>query len=89
MFAPELDRPYLKAWLRRTGRQFATSGRLTETAMQLVLTEGGSVEEWRRQLRQFLDGRATPTLDLLTKIDLFLAGSKTRKIACSHQGEFL
>jgi hypothetical protein len=88
MIPPTLDRPYLAAWLRRTGRQFAESGRLTETAMVLALTEGGSVDEWRRRLRLFLEGGECPSLDLLTKIDLFLAGSKKIKQASVSQTEF-
>jgi hypothetical protein len=88
MIPPTLDRPYLAAWLRRTGRQFAASGRLTETAMALAHTEGGSVEEWRRRLRLFLEGDECPSLDLLTKIDLFLAGSKKMNPASASQTEF-
>ena len=44
VFAPKIDRPYFDAWLRRTGRQFAVSGRLTETAMALAASEGGTVD---------------------------------------------
>ena len=78
MFTAKIDRPYFDAWLRRTGRQFAVSGRLTETAMALAATEGGSVDEWRTRLRVILEGQEVPSLDLLTRIDALLAGpSKT------------
>jgi hypothetical protein len=76
------DRPYLTAWLRRSSRELAKSGRLTETAMILAQTEGGSVNEWRRQLRQFLEGGERPSLDLLTKFDLILANTRKAKVPC-------
>jgi hypothetical protein len=79
MFSPKSDRPYFEAWLRRTGRQFAVSGRLTQTATALAATEGGTVPEWRTRLRTLLDGKEVPSLDLLTRIDALLAGpSKAR-----------
>ena len=72
------DRPYFEAWLRRTGRQFAVSGRLTQTAAALSATDGGTVEEWRSRLRTLLEGKEIPSLDLLVRIDALLAGP-TRK----------
>lgn len=74
MFTPKSDRPYFEAWLRRTGRQFAVSGRLTQTAAALSGTEGGTVEEWRSRLRTLLEGSEVPSLDLLMRIDTLLAG---------------
>jgi hypothetical protein len=74
----KIDRPYFEAWLRRTGRQFAVSGRLTQTAAGLSATEGGTVEEWRSRLRTLLEGGEAPSLDLLMMIDTLLAGP-TRK----------
>ena len=67
------DRPYFEAWLRRTGRQFAVSGRLSQTALLLARDEGGTHEEWCGRLRAFLDGEEIPSLDLLTRIDALLA----------------
>lgn len=79
MFSPKSDRPYFDAWLRRTGRQFAVSGRLTQTATALATAEGGTVAEWRTRLRTLLEGKEVPSLDLLTRIDALLAGpSKAR-----------
>lgn len=75
MLTPKSDRPYFDAWLRRTGRQFAVSGRLTETAMALAAAEGGTVDEWRTRLRIILEGQEVPSLDLLTRIDALLAPS--------------
>lgn len=83
------DRPYFETWLRRTGRQFAVSGRLTQTAVELAMLEGGTVGEWRVRLRVLLDGGETPSLDLLTRIDAILAGpSKTKPTDDSQQSLF-
>jgi hypothetical protein len=80
MFSPKSDRPYFDAWLRRTGRQFAISGRLTQTATALAAAEGGTVAEWTMRLRTLLEGKEVPSLDLLTRIDALLAGpSKARR----------
>jgi hypothetical protein len=72
--SPHNDRPYFDAWLRRTGRQFAVSGRLSQTALALAASGEGSVDEWRTRLRVLLEGREMPSLDLLTRIDALLAG---------------
>lgn len=69
------DRPYLEAWLRRTGRQLAISGRLTQVAGALAAEQGGTTDEWRSQLRILLDGGEIPSLELLTRIDVILAGA--------------
>jgi len=79
VFPGKNDKPYFEAWLRRTSRQFAVSGRLTETAMALAGTEGGTVDEWRARLRIILDGNEVPSLDLLMQIDRLLAGSSKSK----------
>ena len=73
------DKPYFDAWLRRTGRQFAVSGRLTEVAMALAAEEGGSVDEWRSRLRTLMQGDEIPSLDLLMRIDSLLAGPSKEK----------
>lgn len=79
------DRPYLDAWLRRSGRQLAISGRLTQVAWALATEQGGSVEEWRSQLRNLLDGGLLPSLELLTRIDKLLAGGSKSKRDESQQ----
>jgi hypothetical protein len=68
------DRPYFEAWLRRTGRQFAVSGRLSQTAAMLARENGGTPDEWRTRLRNMLNGDETPSIELLTRIDALLAG---------------
>ena len=68
------DRPYFDAWLRRTGRQFAVSGRLSQTATMLSRENGGTSDEWRTRLRTILDGGEIPSIELLTRIDALLAG---------------
>lgn len=74
MFTPKPERPYFEAWLRRTGRQFAVSGRMSQTAHALAVAEGGTMEQWRIRLRTVLEGAEIPSLDLLTRIDAILAG---------------
>lgn len=86
MFTGKKDRPYFEAWLRRTGKQFAVSGRLTQTAMVLAAEEGGTVEEWRTRLRVLLEGGEVPSLDLLTRIDALLAGPTAFKSDDDAQG---
>jgi hypothetical protein len=86
MITLKSDRPYFEAWLRRTGRQFAVSGRLTQTATALAAEEGGSVTEWRTHLRVLLEGREIPSLDLLTRIDALLAGPSRKRPVTEFQG---
>ena len=86
MITLKSDRPYFEAWLRRTGRQFAASGRLTQTATALAAEEGGSVIEWRTRLRVLLEGKEIPSLDLLTRIDALLAGPSKKRCLAEFQG---
>ncbi|NJM38425.1 MAG: hypothetical protein HC845_11520 [Akkermansiaceae bacterium] len=86
MFSPKIDRPYFEAWLRRAGKQFAVSGRLTQTALTLATQEGGTIEEWRARLRTILEGKEIPSLDLLMCIDGILAGSSKVQKVESQQG---
>ena len=88
VFTGKKDRPYFEAWLKRTGKQFAVSGRLTQTAMVLAAEEGGTVDEWRARLRVLLDGDEVPSLDLLTRIDALLAGPTAVKSEDDAQGAF-
>jgi hypothetical protein len=80
------DRPYFDAWLRRTSKQFAVSGRLSQTALILSQQEGGTQEQWRSRLLTLMEGKETPSLDLLTKIDALLAGPSREKDANDQQG---
>jgi hypothetical protein len=68
------DRPYFDAWLRRTNRRLAASGRLSQAALVLANENGGTPDEWRARLRLLLDGKEVPSLDLLTRIDALFAG---------------
>lgn len=67
------ERPYFETWLRRTRKQFASSGRLSQVAAVLALESGEPSDTWRQRLRDLLDGGGTPSLDLLMRIDLILA----------------
>jgi len=82
VFTAKADKPYFNAWLRRTRRQFAVSGRLSQTAFVLCREEGGTLENWCQRLRDLLNGGEVPSLDLLTRIDTILSGS--RPVAATH-----
>lgn len=73
MITIKSSRPYFQTWIRRTGRQLAVSGKLTQTAVALSKLEGGNIDEWRGRLRELLEGHEPPSLDLLTRIDAILA----------------
>lgn len=73
MFHAKPDRPYLESWLRRTRRQLAGSGRLSEAALILSREEGNTPAHWGAFLRGVLDEEIVPSLDLLTRIDALLA----------------
>jgi hypothetical protein len=73
---PTPDRRYLATWLRRTRRQLAPSGRLSEVALILSQREGGSPEWQAARLRAILEGEVIPLLDELTAIDHVLARPK-------------
>lgn len=42
--------------------------------MALAAEDGSSVDEWRVRLRTLLEGGEIPSLDLLMRIDMLLAG---------------
>jgi hypothetical protein len=85
VFTPNRD-PYFDAWLRRTSRQFAVSGRLTQVAMVLAAEQGGTVDEWRTRLRILLEANETPSIELLTRIDALLAGPPPNRSNDNTQG---
>jgi len=68
------EKRYFESWLRRVGRQLATSGRLSQIATILASENEGTAEEWSKRLRTVLDGNETPSIELLTRIDALLAG---------------
>jgi hypothetical protein len=74
VFTLKPDRPYFEAWLRRTKRQFAVSGRLTQTATLLAAQGDGTTEEWVARLRIMMNDHEVPSIELLTRIDALLAG---------------
>ncbi len=85
MFTAKADRPYFDAWLRRTRRQFAESGRLSQTALVLSREEGGTAESWSARLRGLLEGAEVPSLDLLTRIDTILSQTQLKPTAPETQ----
>lgn len=79
MFNGKPERPYFDSWLRRTRKQLAASGRLSEIALILSKEEGNTPHHWSGYLRDLLDEQATPSLDLLTRIDALLATPVKRR----------
>lgn len=73
MFPGKPDRPYFESWLKRTRKQLAASGRLSEIALILSWEEGRTPQYWSSYLREVMEEEATPSLDLLTRIDAILA----------------
>lgn len=90
MFTARADRPYFTAWLRRTRKQFAVSGRLAQTALLLSKEKDGTAEEWEVYLRNLLDSGEIPSLEILTRIDTLLssAQSGSSSVSASDQGSF-
>lgn len=66
-------KPFLEAWLKRTGRQLALSGKLSEVAFILSTQQGGELSEWRKKLQSILNKELEPDFELLTQIDSILA----------------
>lgn len=87
MFTAKADRPYLDAWLRRTRKQFAISGRLSQTAWLLAGESGDSSEMWTVRLRNILEGNEQPSLELLTQIDAILSQTISKPIDQGTQGQ--
>lgn len=73
MAAEGKRKPYLDAWLKRTGRELGSSGKLSELALVLAGRTGSGADEWREWLRRILAREEEPGLDLLTEIDSILA----------------
>jgi len=73
---PKPPRPFLANWLRRTRRQLAPSGRLSEVSLLLSQREGYTPDYWAKWLRQVLEDEITPSIDELTSIDAILAKPK-------------
>ena len=65
-------KPYLEAWLRRTGRELSASGRLSEAALILSRKKGGDTREWVERLKRILGREEDPGFELLTEIDAIL-----------------
>lgn len=73
-------KPYLEAWLRRTGRALSASGRLSEVALILSRKKGGDTGVWAVRLRRILGREEDPGFELLTEIDAILARPAKRDI---------
>ncbi len=89
MFTAIVSRPYFDAWLRRTSRQLAISGRMTQVATALAKEDGCQVGDWQSRLRGLLDGKLVPSLEVLTRIDALLASSPVNRTITNGQGVLL
>jgi hypothetical protein len=76
-------KPYLEAWLRRTGRELSVSGRLSEAALILSRKKGGDSAEWAERLRRILGREEDPGFELLTEIDTILARPAKREASAA------
>ncbi len=85
MSSGAIPKPYLQAWLRRTRRELAPSGRLSELAMILSQGDGQAEDFWRRRLSSVLDGEIEPDFELLTKVDSLLARPSRKPAANGGQ----
>jgi hypothetical protein len=88
-----IPKPFLETWLRRTRKQLAGSGRLSELALILSREpvcdeEVLSQAQWRTRLQDILAGDAEPSLELLTKLDSLLA-KRSDSATKTETGEFL
>lgn len=81
------QKPYLEAWLRRTGRELSASGRLSEAALILSRKKGGETSEWTERLRSILGREQDPGFELLTEIDAILARPAKRDISATDHAE--
>ncbi len=82
------SRPYFERWLRRTRKQFAVSGRLSQVAFVLAQEGEGTEAEWCTRLRTLLEGEETPSMELLTQIDALLAGQPSITPRKNDQDDF-
>ena len=79
-----IDRkPYLEAWLRRTGRELSASGRLSEAALILSRNKGGDTSEWAERLKRILVREEDPGFELLTEIDAILTRPSRRDVTAA------
>lgn len=81
---------YYEAWLRRAQKALAKSGRATELAMLLSQKYGEGPKVWRERLHEIQIGGSDEGMDfeLLTKIDVVLAGGRTEKGAGDSEDQF-
>ncbi|MGA0846648.1 MAG: hypothetical protein ACO3RV_08920 [Luteolibacter sp.] len=66
------DDRYL-AWVQRVRRCLATSGALSQTALRLSQDHGGTPEDWKTRLQAMLNGRESPSIELIIQLDAIWA----------------
>lgn len=83
----EVSKPFLENWLRRTRRELAGSGKISELALILSGKDGAGRDFWREKIRRILDGGEQPDFELLVEIDSILARPAKVKAAESADQE--
>lgn len=88
MFSGGFSKPYLSAWLKRTKRELAGSGKLSEIALILSKEDETSSDAWRSRLQMILEGDEEPGFDLLTRIDSILARPARVEVPLQRECDF-
>jgi len=73
MASDGISRPYLAAWLKRTAKALAGSGKLSELSVILAKEGEADAAAWRSRMQRILDRDEEPCFELLTKVDSVLA----------------
>ncbi|QTN34125.1 hypothetical protein HZ994_17975 [Akkermansiaceae bacterium] len=80
-------KPYLDAWLKRTGRELSVSGRLSELVLILSRKKGGDQDEWRERIQRIMSREQEPCFELLTEIDTLLARQGSKPPPATDDGD--
>lgn len=68
-----ISKPYLDAWLKRTAKALAGSGKLSELCLILANEGEEDAVAWRSRMQRILDREEEPCFEILTKTDSILA----------------
>ena len=75
-FSGKNDRRYVDVWLRRTRKELAVSGIISELVYRLQQQATTSDDDWATKLHQLRDGEWEPNLDELIRLDGLLSRRK-------------
>ena len=71
------DRRYVEVWLRRTRKELAVSGKISELVFRLQQQASSQQHNWSVKLHQLLNGEWEPNMDELIHLDGLLTKRKT------------